>query len=169
MRLPAILSHKLPNGAALLILAMVAVAGFGTAIAVNQTSYSGIFADITSVGDALAVTSADITIQKADAAAVGATPDGAAELALATPGAANAALGQAHWVYKVTVAETSPPAVTAGTYRVELFVDDVSQGALYVKQGPADAAGVEAATLKWDLGADLPVGATAYRVVITEV
>lgn len=90
-------------------------------------------------------------------AATGNTSAGAIEMTLAL-GAANTALAVGDWYYQATVKEVGIATVTSGTYKVELFQDGTSLGALYMKQATSDPLNVEGVTFKWSLGAALPTG-----------
>ncbi|HLE98214.1 MAG TPA: hypothetical protein VI997_12650 [Candidatus Thermoplasmatota archaeon] len=165
----ATLVRSRPILVTLSVAGVFAAAGFGAAVTISETTYSAIFGDVADIGTGFTITSAQIGVIKATTAADGTTSGSANEMVTSAAGDGNTALTKAHWFYKVVVEESAVASVTSGTYKLELFSDDTSQGSLYVKQDTSDASNVEGVTLKWDVGADLPSGATAYRIVVTAV
>ena len=78
----------------------------------------------------------------------------------------NTALINSDLQYVVQIVESEPDAFQAGTYRVELFEDGVSKGALYIKQTIVEPKVIEGITATWDIGSDIPSNAI-YTVKIT--
>lgn len=73
-----------------------------------------------------------------------------------------------NWYYRMRIEETSATSVANGTtFKIELFQDQVSKGALYVKQFAFSKPTVEACLLKWDIGAGL-LSTNAYTAKVTD-
>jgi hypothetical protein len=78
------------------------------------------------------------------------------------------AVGQGDWFYQADLKEKTAGSLGSGTFKVELFVDGVSKGALFVTQGVSVPLSVEGVALKWSLGPTLASYA-AYVVKVTQV
>lgn len=79
----------------------------------------------------------------------------------------NTALINSDLQYVAQIVESEPDGLQAGTYRVELFENGVSKGALYIKQTVVEPKVIEGVTGAWDIGSDIPSNAI-YTVKITE-
>lgn len=150
------------------VFAVVGIAVAAVAITVTSSSYSGVSGEAVTFDDTLfSVTPGGILVNALALSAQGATSGTAEEMgALLAEG--RTALGAGNWTYQVAVAELSDGSVPTGTtYEAELYINGTSSGSIFFQQA-TDSAGVEALTLKWDIGNDLPSG-QAYTVRITEV
>lgn len=149
-------------------LALVGIAVAAVAITVTSSSYSGVSGEAVTFDDTLfSVTPGGILVNALPQSAQGAT-SGTAEEMGGLLAAGRTALSAGHWTYQVAVAELSDGSVPTGTtYEAELFVNGTSSGSIFFQQA-TDGAGVEALTLTWDIGSDLPSG-QAYTVRVTEV
>lgn len=98
--------------------------------------------------------------------AAGATPGKGIELTPAAPALASPGVAAGHFAYRLTLQERSPTALTQGIFRVELFVDGESRGAVYVRQASA-ATTLESVRVAWDLGPMPPRGNASIRVSVT--
>lgn len=78
----------------------------------------------------------------------------------------NTVLQKSDFQYVAKIIESEPDALKAGIYKVELFEDGKSKGALYINQAIADPKTVEGFTAAWDLGNVLP-GNAVYTVKVT--
>lgn len=151
--------------------AVLVVSGIVVAVTSTSTSFKNISGEVFTYDASLfTVTSSGHQLTALTAAAVGTTDSlaGAAEMVAANAGAANTALTAGNWQYRVTVAEQAAGSVPAVTsyFKVELFVDGVSQGSVYMKDAVNDvsAAGI---LIKFDIGSDLPANG-AYVLKITQ-
>lgn len=143
----------------------------GTAVAAVSTttnSFAGIFGEVNKYDENSFVTSNTGTdVAPVALTITGGNSGGAIEMG-AVVGAANTAISSGNWYYTATVKELAAGTLSTGTFKVELFVDGVSKGALYMTQATADAAAIEGVTFKWDLGAALS-SQSAYVTKITQV
>lgn len=140
-------------------------AGFA-AISSITTNFSGIHGN-NFVYDESTFTVTSQGMDLKDSALAGAGTSSGSPIEMASPnGAANTALSAGDWFYEVTVVEAAVDSLSSGAYKVELFVDGTSKGALYMEQGTADATASEGVAFQWSLGSSLE-GTAAYVVKIS--
>jgi hypothetical protein len=150
--------------------AVIVLSGVVAAISATQNTHYGISGETYTYDTSIfTLTSQGHSVAGAGAAAVGTTNSliGAIESAPASAGVANTALTAGHWVYQAKIDEASINSFTSLTayYKVELFLDGNSQGAVYVKNTVLDVLNAEGVTIKWSLGASLPAtGAYVIKV-----
>lgn len=147
--------------------ALVVTSAATVSVTVSQRSLSLILGEAISLGSSLTYALKGVDVVALAASAAGDTSGGAVEMAPVL-GAANTALTLGNWKYVVEVKEASAGSVGSGTFKVELFQNGASKGALYMKQATADAATVEGVTFSWDIGNDLGSN-TGYKVEVTSV
>lgn len=151
------------------MIALVAVSALAVAaITTATTNFSAAKADVYNHDESLfTIVSQGMDVTASAAAAAGNAQGSAIEMA-PTYGAASSALSAGDWFYTIDVKEAANASVAAGTFKVELFQDGTSKGALYIIQGTADATSVEGVSLKWSLGASLTANA-AYVIKVSAV
>ena len=69
--------------------------------------------------------------------------------------------------YVAKIIESNTGVFQAGTYRAELYENDVSKGVLYIKQTMVEPNVPEGVLAAWDIGSDIPTNAI-YTVKLTE-
>lgn len=164
---PPLLARRVPAWAAALTVLTTVALTLTVAETVNQRSLSSLFAETISVGSSLTYTLRGVDVVVLTTAAAGNTQGTAIEMAVVL-GAANGALTAGDWKYVVEVKESAVASVASGTFKVELFKDGASQGALYMKQATSDGATAEGVTFSWDIGPSLG-SASGYKVEVTAV
>jgi hypothetical protein len=161
------------------LVAVLMVGGIVAAITSTQTSYSGVSGESFSYDTTLfTIVSQGHTVASSTQAAAGQTNAlaSAIEMTASSGGAARTALTAGHWVYQAQINEAgiNTISVLAATtyYKVELFQDGTSLGAVYIKNVDAldltSAATIEGVTVKWSVGASLPTSAS-YVVKISQL
>lgn len=150
------------------VLVLLAGAIGAVTYSAETVSVPALFGEVQDLDATLTATSQGIGLVSTALVAAGDTQGSAVEMTAAL-GAANTATTVGNWKYAVEVTESAADAVTSGTFKVELFIGEVSQGALYMTQGTSDALTAEGVTFTWDLGASLSSGTSVYFVEITEV
>lgn len=155
------------------IFAVIMAGGIVAAISSSSTTHYGITGETYTYDTSIfTLTSQGHSVAGSTVAAAGTTNSliGAVESAPSSAGAANTALTVGHWVYQVKIDEAgiNTFASITGYYKVELFLDGTSQGAVYVKNAVLDILTVEGVTVKWTLGANLPTTG-AYVVKVTQM
>lgn len=149
-----------------LVTALIAAGAAWAAISSVTIDYQAGYGEVNNWDTSkFTVTTGGQLVNALTTAAAGTTSGAAIEMALVL-GAANTALAIGDWVYIATVKEFGVATVTSGTYKVELFQDGTSLGALYMKQATSDALNLEGVTFKWTLGSALPTNA-AYTLKVT--
>ena len=151
---------------ALFLGVLVLTSAVTVGVTVSQRSLSMLVGETITVGSDLTYTLKGVDVVQGSASAAGSAQGSAIEMA-ASYGTARTALTDGNWKYVVEVYEASAGSIASGTYKVELFKDGVSQGALYMTQGTADGASVEGVTFSWDIGSS--VSNAGYRVEVTAV
>lgn len=79
----------------------------------------------------------------------------------------NTILRESNWKYVAQILESEADALSAGTYKAELFENDRSKGVLFLKQAVVDDETIEGVVAVWDIGNDLPLNAV-YTVKVTK-
>ena len=158
---------------ALGLIAVVLLSGVVAAIASVQNSFYGVQGETYTYDTSIfALSSQGHSVAGSAVAAAGTTNSlvGAVESAPSSAGAANTALTAGNWIYqaKIDEAAINSFASITGYYKVELFIDGTSQGALYVKNAVLDPLTVEGVTLKWDIGSDLATSG-GYVIKVTRM
>jgi hypothetical protein len=154
-------------------IAAILVSGIAVAITSTNTSYTGFMGETyTFDASVLSLSSNGVGLQVVTSSAAGTSSGSFVEM-IATPyGAATTGVTGGHWFYSVTVTEAAIASVGDGiTYKVELFQDGTSKGALYMGQNAVAGAlplVVEGVVFKWSLGSTLPSNA-AFVVKVTQV
>jgi hypothetical protein len=155
-------------------IAFVAASGMVVAITATGNTFYGLAGETNTYDTSVFVlTLGTQSLLGGASAAVGTTNSYAAsvEVLIANAGVANTALVVGHWSYSATIAEvginTFAQSATA-YYKVELFIDGVSQGALYLKNAVGDTLNVEGVACKWDIGTNLPTTG-AYVIKVSQM
>jgi hypothetical protein len=145
---------------------VIATAGVAiAAISSTTTSVEGIRGDVYSYDETIfTLTSGGMILAALPISAAGTTSGAAVEIAV-IPVTASEAVGIGDWYYQVTAAELGIATLTSGTYQATLYIDGVDQGSLFFKQDTSDAAVIETAVLKWDLGTSLSGGSYVVQIV----
>ena len=155
------------------IAAFLMAGGIVAAISSTSNTHYGITGETYTYDTSIfTLTSQGHSVAGSTAAAAGTTNSliGAVESAASSAGVANTALTAGHWVYQAKIDEAGIATFTSvtGYYKVELFLDGTSQGAVYVKNTVQDVLNAEGVTIKWDLGTDLPTTG-AYVIKVTQM
>lgn len=133
-------------------------------LVVNQkTDTTSVYAERYSLTEQFTVGQSSVWVAKADRAASGVqgTP---VELSAGLP-EARSFLPTDQWVYSVPVTEASAGSVAGGNFTIELFVDELSVGKLFVTQQTADPAAIEGVTASFALGPIFSTSSLYYLVV----
>ncbi len=79
----------------------------------------------------------------------------------------NTMLTKSNWKYVAQISESKLGALALGTYKVELFENGKSQGALFIKLTAIDPETIKRVMATWDIGNDVPLNAV-YTVKVTQ-
>ncbi len=79
----------------------------------------------------------------------------------------NTMLKKSDLKYAAQIFESSPGALAPGTYKVELFENGKSKGALFIKLTAIDPETIKRVMATWDIGSDVPLNAI-YTVKVTQ-
>ncbi len=117
----------------------------------------------------------DVTTKFMGLGAIGSTvsPTGDNELNAAdvssTPdlSSINTMLTKSDLKYVAQIFESKPGALAPGTYKVELFENGKSKGALFIKLTAIDPEAIKRVMATWDIGNDVPLNAV-YTVKVTQ-
>lgn len=155
------------------LVSLLLAAGVVAAITATTTTHYGISGETYTYDTSIfTLTSQGHSVASSTVAAAGTTASliGAVESSGSSGGTANTALTAGYWVYQVKIDEAGINTLSSITayYKVELFLDGTSQGAVYVKNTVLDILTVEGVTIKWNLGASLPTTG-AYVVKVTQM
>lgn len=155
------------------IFAAIMAAGIVAAISSTSTTHYGITGETYTYDTSVfTLTSQGHSIASATQAAAGTNSlVNAAEISASAGGSARTALTLGNWVYQVKIEEAGIASFTSATgyYKLELFLDGVSKGDVYIKNNlVSDPLTVEGAIVKWDLGSNLPTTG-AYVVKVTQM
>ena len=78
----------------------------------------------------------------------------------------NTMLTKSNWNYVVQISESRPDTLEVGTYKAELFENNLTKGSLFFKQVDANPE-IEGVFAAWDIGYELPTN-VIYTVKITK-
>lgn len=149
-----------------LVLAVVALAGVVAASSltvVQNRETQALYAERFEVAESFVVESSGVWPTKVDRVAVGGS---GAPAELAAPfGEARTSLVRDQWVYSVTVKERSADAVANGVFTIDLVLDEVPKGRLFVAQATRDANAAEGVRASFALGPALATSAL-YHVIV---
>lgn len=144
---------------AVVVLALITVSAVFVAatfaLQLNQ-SLSGMWGERWQIGEDFQVSATEIFAVANQRGAVG-TETSPVEIEPDNNGwpRAQTALEEGHWVYLVTLVEAKDNALRDGEWQVELYLNEVSQGEVYIAQNQLHDNEIEGVELAWDIGANL--------------
>lgn len=153
-RLDNYLKAAIPLWLALTVLAFaISSTVFALNMSATRKAYKAIYGEIISVDETMVIESQGVSLAEASLGAQG-TASSPVEMTSAFP-EANTPITAGNWIYRVRVKEASGSSVSGGVYKVELFVNQVSVGSVYIKQA-GSTNNVEGVTCSFDIGEELP-------------
>lgn len=79
----------------------------------------------------------------------------------------NTMLTKSNWNYVIQISESRPDTLEVGTYKAELFENNLAKGSLFFKQIDTNSEILEGVIAVWDIGHELPTN-VIYTVKITK-
>jgi len=156
----------IPVAALSILIAYDAIAGAATSM--SSDAMIAVDSKVSDIIDKLTVELIDIEQIESNVSSIGGSELNPGEIAsLPNLSKVNTILQKSNFQYVTKITESEPNALKTGTYRVELFEDGKSKGALYIKQPIDKLEIIEGFTAAWDLGIDLPANAV-YAVKVTK-
>ena len=76
-------------------------------------------------------------------------------------------LTKSNWNYVIQISESRPDTLEVGTYKAELFENNLAKGSLFFKQIDTNSEILEGVIAVWDIGHELPTN-VIYTVKITK-